>query len=313
MYAANLSGNPPGAVDPTLPSGYGELVAVLESGVTRYEMNYQAFTAMSVSGNTWVNKTLGPFNIAANTMVDTRYEVEATTNTSMPDGDYNQRFGRWVSEGTSSTDMAGSRLIKPAQIGGTHGKHHLMVSNAGGKFYSSATNNMYYNAVVYGYGWGNPGYPMTIEQSSDYLYGHFIVEMRNSSSGNYYADGSAKISSVVTTPQVLYTVGPIDIAADQVVEVRYMAGFNPTGTGYVTLVGKILRTTSPTATTGTEVLKGLSQIFHPYFTYTNMIHSTAERPSTALTGQYYNVIVQRTGGATSCPVMDWGKLEVIKR
>lgn len=226
MYAANLSGNPPGAVDPTLPSGYGELVAVLESGVTRYEMNYQAFTAMSVSGNTWVNKTLGPFNIAANTMVDTRYEVEATTNTSMPDGDYNQRFGRWVSEGTSSTDMAGSRLIKPAQIGGTHGKHHLMVSNAGGKFYSSATNNMYYNAVVYGYGWGNPGYPMTIEQSSDYLYGHFIVEMRNSSSGNYYADGSAKISSVVTTPQVLYTVGPIDIAADQVVEVRYMAGFN---------------------------------------------------------------------------------------
>lgn len=314
MYAANLSGNPPGAVDPTLPAGYGELVAVLESGVTRYETNSQAFVNMAVSGTTFVNKTLGPFNIAANTMVDTRYEAEATTAVPMPVGNYNQRFGRWVSEATSSSDQAGTRLIKPMQLGATHGEHHMTVSHAGGKFYPSAASNKYFNVITYGYGWGNPGYPLEIEQSTANNYGHYIIEMRNSTSGNLYEDGSANISSATSTPQVLYSVGPIDIAANQVVEVRYQAGLAPTaGAGYVTVVGKIIRATSPTATTGTEVLKGLSQLFHPYYTYTNLIHSTAERPSSALTGQYYNVVVQRTGGASSCPVLNWGELEVVKR
>ena len=44
-----------------------------------------------------------------------------------------------------------------------------------------------------------------------------------------------------------------------------------------------------------------------------MNHSTAERPATAQTGQYYNVVAWRTQGAGTIPVVDWGELEVAKR
>lgn len=110
LYGADLNGNTsnPGF---RLPSGYGELVVVLENGVTHTEKYYQNFTQMAVSGNTFVNKTLGPFNIPANTMVDVRYDFEATRSDQTPTGD-NQRIGRWVSEATSATDKAGTRLVR---------------------------------------------------------------------------------------------------------------------------------------------------------------------------------------------------------
>lgn len=110
---------------------------------------------------------------------------------------------------------------------------------------------------------------------------------------------------------MLYSVGPIDIDANQVVELRYQAGFQPTGGTNV--VSKIIRATSPTATTGVEVQKGLTRRMHPSYVYNNIIHSTAEQSTTMLTGQYYNVVILRTSGASTVPIKDWGELEAVKR
>lgn len=146
-------------------------------------------------------------------------------------------------------------------------------------FASGGASNAYFNSVLWAHD-GN-GYAPLVENGGSANYGNYSVELRPYV---YFGqDYSRNITAVDATERVLYSVGPVDIDADQVVEVR-----------------------------GITVQSQLYRKYGPEYVYNNAFHSTAERPATAQTGQYYNVVVSVPSGG-SLPVIDWGELEVVKR
>lgn len=302
-----------GTHDLIVPSGtYGELVAVVERGVTWYQTQV---SKLPFNGANYyvpfspilnVQHTIGPVNVPANSLVDVRFDAEASS--PIPYGAGWQGFGRQVIQGTSATATTATKTLTRQIYGGIiQPKYHSIKSHVGGAFYSTAVNGAYFNSLVYSKGY--TGANLEIETPSSTLYGRMITEIRPNV--GFWQDLTRNVTSLNATPQVLYSVGPININANQVVEVRYQAAFQPSALTYV--VSKIIRATSPTATTGVDVQKVLKRHFHNSFGYTNMNHSTAERPATAQTGQYYNVVAWRTQGAATIPVVDWGELEVAKR
>jgi hypothetical protein len=311
-YGSTLSAGP--EPDFVIPAGYAELVAVVERGVTRYTTTaYQQLPYDSVADkyyvpitgvfSPYVQYSVGPLDIPAGTMADIRFQVEATTET---DWGTNQRLGRKVIYTTSPTSTSGTFANLAIQTGATRTEHHCTFSHAGGIYFATATSGAYLNSVLWAY--GGTLNKFFVETDSSTLYGGFAVELRPYA--GFSQDITRNITTVDGTQRVLYSVGPIDIAADQVVEVRYQAAFQPSAN--VAFDSKIVRATSPTAVTGTEIQRPLYRKFDPSYTYTSAIHSTAERPSTALTGQYYNVVAWLPNGG-SLPVLDWGELEVVKR
>jgi hypothetical protein len=284
------------APDYTVPGG-GELVAVVERGVTRYvttTMNlpqdpYRGGAlkyCVPIDGpNLHVQYSYGPLSVPAGTMVDVRFDIEGTAE--MPNG-YQQRLGRSVIQGTAATSTTGTVLSRQMQSGITQGEHHSTVSHVGGYYYGSAVSNAFFNSVLYAYGNWSTETP----------------------AGNFLQDTTRNITTLDATQRVLYSVGPIDIAANQVVEIRYQGCFQ--ATAQTTVLSRIVRATSPTATTGTTVQATLAHRFHPNYVYDGIVQSTAERPASALTGQYYNVVAYRTTGA-NVTVVDCGELEVVKR
>lgn len=299
--------------DFTLP-GNGEMVAVVERGVTCYSTRTDNLPFSASESKNYVpidgptlhrQYSIGPLTVPAQTMVDVRYDVESTSE--VPVG-YNQRFGRSVIQGTSATATTGNVITRQTQAGITRGEHHATWSHAGGYYYPSSISNAYFNSVTYAYGnWSTE--PLYVEPGSATTYGQMILEMRPYVW--FDQDLTRNFTSINSTEQVLYSVGPLDIDANQVVEVRYQA--TTQATAGVTIISKIIRATSPTATTGVTVQPALARRAHPNYVYNTMAQSTAERPSTAQTGQYYNVVVYRTAGASTCPVTDSGELEVVKR
>lgn len=309
-YGSTLSAGP--EPDFVIPAGYAEIVAVVERGVTRYSTTaYQQLPYDSAAGKyyvptggtQYVQYSLGPLNIPAGTMADIRFQIEGTTETAFGT---TQRLGRKVIYADSTTDTTGVNANIPIQGGATRTEHHMTFSHAGGVYFGAAVSNAYLNSVLWAYdGTINKFF---IETDSSTLYGGYAVELRPYA--GFYQDITRNISTVDATKRVLYSVGPINIAANQVVEIRYQAAFQPTTN--VAFDCQIIRATSATATTGTLVQRPFWRKFDPSYIYTNAIHSTAERPSSALTGQYYNVVAWLPNGG-SLPVMDWGELEVIPR
>lgn len=297
----------------TVPSGpYGELVAVVEQGVTRYETNSYPYLPYSSSYSKYyapatpvVHYTLGPYSIPAQTMVDIRYQVEGTSeqasNTSPT-----PRLGRGIVYAASSSATSGSEILQASQGGiPRYSEHHTTSSHAGGFSFSSAASNAYFNSYVYSKN-VLAGDILKIEGTN---YGHFVAEMRPYK--GFWQDDTRNATSVTsTTGQVLYSVGPINVTNGDVYEVRYTGVFAPTALNAFT--SKIIRATSATATTGTTVQSPLWRKFGPTYYYTNAIHSTAEKITSSANGQYYNVVVSVPSGGT-LPVQDWGELEVIKR
>ncbi|HEY0771309.1 MAG TPA: hypothetical protein VGD31_13345, partial [Sphingobacteriaceae bacterium] len=314
-------GTNPSTPNWTIPGG-GELVAVLESGVSWYKATTMNLTKEPYRGgalkfcvpidgpNLHVQYAVGPVNVPAGSMVDVRHHIQCTSE--VPNGQH-QRLGQNLIQGTSASSTSGLDLSKKSQHGVTWGEHHSTISPVAGAFYSSGVNNAFFNSVLYAYGSWNSE-PLFIDGQSDTLYGDMFVEVRPSSASNFYQDDVANISSLNSTQQVLYSIGPLDIDANQVVEIRYNAAFDPAA-GQTTVISKIVRATSPTATTGTTVQSALARRFHSNYVFSRIVQSTAEKNgSTPLTGQYYNVVAYRTAGASTCPVMTtWGELEVIKR
>lgn len=301
--------------DWTVPAGpYGELVAVLESGVAYYTDNTFSLPFSSTENKYYVPSS--PVlnvqysiqaNIPDNSMVDCRFQSQATSE--VPLGNYRQGFGRQVIQGTSATDVTGVGLNKQIQSGITKGEHHSTMSHVGGVHYSTGITGAYFNGLVYSSGW--TGQPLYIDGPSSSSYGSFSLEVRPYV---YFAqDVTRNISSLDGTQRVVYSVGPLDIAPGQVVEVRYQSAFAPTAG--ITVDSKIVRATSATSTSGVTVQPALARRFHPNYANHNIVHSTADKNTgaTTLTGQYYNVVVWKISGAASCPVNDWGELEVVKR
>lgn len=302
----------------TFPAGnnYGELVAVVERGVERYSSTTHHSPYVSgfgysvpIGGTQYVDNSIGPLTIPANTMVDIRYQIEATAEIAAA-GNPAQTLGRKTIYTTSASGTAGTNFTSPSQHAIQKYEHHDVSSHAGGAFFGAGgATGAYFNSVVWSY--GGSGNPLLVENggSANNLYGNYIVETRPYV---YFGqDLTRNITSVDGTYRVLYAVGPIDIDANQVVEVRYVAAFGAPSS-ITPFNSGIIRASSPTATTGTTVQPVLYRKYGPSYTYNNAIHSTAERPATALTGQYYNVIVRLPSGG-SLPVMDWGELEVVKR
>jgi hypothetical protein len=300
--------------DAVIPAGYAEIVAAVERGVTRYATTaYQQLPYDSGAANYYVPITggfspyvqyaYGPLNIPAGTMVDVRFQVEASTPTNL--GTITQRLGRKVIQTTSATSTSGSFLNLAIQGGATNLEHHATFGSGGGMYFPSAVTGAFFNSVLWAYG---DGTELFIETDSSTLYGGFAVELRPYA--GFWKDTARNIATVDATERVLYSVGPIDVPADQLVEIRYQSAFNPTSR--VSFDSKIVRATSATAVTGTEIQKPLFRYYDPAYTYTNAIHSTAERPTAAANGQYYNVVVWLPSGG-SLPVMDWGQLEVVFR
>ncbi len=312
-YGQTLPQFTPGP-DATIPAGYAEIVAAVERGVTRYATTaYQQLPYDSTEGNYYlpitgafsplVQYAYGPLNIAAGTMVDVRFQVEASTPTNQ--GTLTQRLGRKVIQTTSATSTSGSLLNLAIQGGATNLEHHATFGSGGGAYYPTAVTGAYFNSVLWAYGGGTK---IFIETDSSTLYGGFAVEVRPYA--GFWKDITRNITTVDATQRVLYSVGPIDVPANQLVEIRYQSAFNPTSN--VTFDSKIVRATTATGTTGTELQRPLARHYDPSYTYTNAIHSTAERPAAAANGQYYNVVAWLPNGGT-LPVMDWGQLEVVFR
>ena len=309
-YGSTLSAGP--EPDFVIPAGYGEIAAVVERGVTRYSTTaYQQLPYDSVAGKyyvptggtQYVQYSVGPLSIPAGTMVDVRYQVEATTET---DFGTEQRLGRKVIYGSSTTDTVGVFLNQAIQGGATRTEHHCTFSHAGGAYFATAATGAYFNSAMWAYdGTLSKFY---VETDSSTLYGGYAVELRPYV--GFWQDVSRNITTVDATQRVIYSVGPINIPANQVVEVRYQAAFQPGSN--VAFDSQIIRATSATATTGTVVQRPLYRRYDPSYVYTNAIHSTVERPATAQNGQYYNVVVWLPNGGT-LPVLDWGELEVVFR
>ncbi|MBI5383004.1 MAG: hypothetical protein HZA31_13985 [Opitutae bacterium] len=297
--------------DAVIPAGYGEIIAVQERDVARYatttyrQIPYDTQYYLPITGgfSPYVQYSYGPLNIAAGSMVDVRFQVEASTQ--LGQGTITQRLGRKVIQTTSTTSTTGTVLSAAIQGGATNLEHHYTHSNVSGLYFPNATNGVYFNSVLWAYGNATR---LTIESESSLLYGGFAVEVRPYA--GYWRDSNRNITTVDSTQRVLYSVGPINIPANQVVEVRYQAAFTPSAN--VAFDSKIVRASSPTSTSGTEVQRPFYRKFDPAYTYTNTIHSTAERPSTAANGQYYNIVCWLPSGG-SLPVEDWGQLEVVFR
>ncbi|WP_316813155.1 hypothetical protein [Pedobacter heparinus] len=220
------------------------------------------------------------------------------------------RVGRKTIFTSSASSTAGVNLTSPSQAGMLKFTRHLTSSHAGGAFFNSGgASNAYFNSVLWAHD-GN-GYAPLVENggSSNYLYGNYSVELRPYV---YFGqDLTRNITAVDATERVLYSVGPIDLDANQVVEVRYVGVFGAPAS-IIPFRSKIIKGTSATATTGVTVQSQLYRKYGPEYVYNNAFHSTAERPATAQTGQYYNVVVSLPSGG-SLPVIDWGELEVVKR
>jgi hypothetical protein len=312
-YGQTLPLNTPGP-DATIPAGYGEIVAAVERGVTRYATTtYQQLPYDSTEGKYYVpvastftpkvQYAYGPLDIPAGTMVDVRFQVEASTPTNL--GTITQRLGRKIIQTTSSSSTSGTNLTLAIQGGATNLEHHATFGCGGGMYFPSAVTGAYFNSVLWAYGDGSE---LFIETDSSTLYGGFAVELRPYV--GFWRDTTRNVTTLDSTPRVLYVVGPIDVPADQLVEVRYQAAFQPSAN--VSFDSKIVRGTSATDALGTEIQRPLYRHFDPAYTYTNALHSTAERPTTAVTGQYYKVIAWLPDGG-SLPVLDWGQLEVVFR
>lgn len=296
-------------------SNYGELVAVVERGVERYAStaHYTPYVSgygysIPTNGTLYVDNSIGPLTIPGNTMVDVRYQNEITSNDAMYPAVL--RVGRKTIFTSSASSTAGVNLTSPSQAGMLKFTRHLTSSHAGGAFFNSGgASNAYFNSVLWAHD-GN-GYAPMVENggSSNYLYGNYSVELRPYV---YFGqDLTRDITAVDATERVLYSVGPVDIDANQVVEVRYVGVFGAPAS-IIPFRSKIIRGTSATATTGVTVQSQLYRKYGPEYVYNNAFHSTAERPATAQTGQYYNVVVSLPSGG-SLPVIDWGELEVVKR
>jgi hypothetical protein len=310
-YGQTLPQFTPGP-DATIRTDYAELIAVIERGVTRYATSaYQSLPTdangfyVPVGNSTlYTQYSVGPLTIPADSMVDVRFQVEASTPTNL--GAITQRLGRKVIQTTSSTSTSGTSLQIAAQGGITNLEHHSTYGTGGGIYLTAGATGAYFNSVLWA--WGD-GTKLPIESESSTLYGGFAVEVRPYA-GGYWKDTTRNITTADATQRVLYSVGPIDIPAGKVVEVRYQSAFQPSA--QVSFDSQIVRGTSATAVSGVTVQRPLGTKFHPAYTYTNSIHSTAEQVSTAATGQYYNVVVWLPNGGT-LPVMDWGQLEVVFR
>lgn len=312
-YGQTLPLGTPGP-DMVIPAGYAEIAAVVERGVTRYQTTaYQQipydsgipnyYVPVSSSFNPLVQYSYGPLNIPADTMVDVRFQVEASTYGITQS--QTQRLGRKVIQTTSATSTSGPLLNLAIQGGATGGEHHATFSSGGGMHFPTATNGVHFNSVLWGYGAGSQ---LQIETESSQLYGGFAVELRPYA--GYWKDIARNITTVDATKRVIYSVGPIDIPPGQTIEVRYQAAFQPSAN--VAFDSQIIRGTSATATTGVLVQKPLWRKMDPAYTYTNAIHSTAEQVAAQTNGQYYNVVAWLPNGG-SLPVLDWGQLEVVFR
>jgi hypothetical protein len=320
LYGASLGEG----LNYTLPVGnnYGELVAVVERGVERYSsythnLPYgqfwlpppqKGYFITQMNGTQYVDNSIGPLNIPPYTMVDIRYQIEATAE--IVQGGPTQTLGRKTIYTTLATSTSGTNFTNPSQHGITKYERHDVSSHAGGAYFASTgASNAYFNSVVWSY--GGSGNELQVESGGSAMasYGHFIVETRPYVYFNQ--DYTRNVTSLGSTRQVIYSVGPLDIAANQVVEVRYVGTFGAPAS-ITPFNSMIVRATSPTATTGITVQPALYRKYGPAYTYNNAIHSTAERPASAQTGQYYNVVAWLPSGG-ALPVIDWGELEVVKR
>lgn len=315
VFFAEKLGPVPGDLQLPAGSNYGELVAVVERGVERYSStaHYTPYISgygysIPTNGTLYVDNSVGPLNIPPNTMVDVRYQNEITSNDNMDPEVL--RVGRKTIYTSSASSTAGVNLTSPSQAGMLKFTRHLTSSHVGGAFFASGgASNAYFNSVLWAH--DGKGYAPMVENggSANYLYGNYSVELRPYV---YFGqDYSRNITAVDATERVLYSVGPVDIDADQVVEVRYVGVFGAPAS-IVPFRSRIVRGTSATATTGVTVQSQLYRKYGPSYVYNNAFHSTAERPATAQTGQYYNVVTSVPSGG-SLPVMDWGELEVVKR
>jgi hypothetical protein len=307
-YGATLGGTCP---DFVIPAGYAELVAVVESGVTRYSTTaYQQLPYDSVAGNYYVptggaqlvQYSLGPISVPANTMVDVRFQIEATTETAFGT---EQRLGRKIIYANSASTTVGTFMTVPIQGGAARTEHHFTYGHGAGQYFAAADTNAYFNTVLWSYDGTTP--KLYVETDST-LYGGYAVELRPFV--NFWRDATRNVATLDGTQRVLYSIGPINIPAGQVAEVRYQAAFAPTAN--VAFDSMIIRGTSATAVTGTTVQRALYRKYDPSYVYTNAVHSTAEQVTSAQNGQYYNVVAWLPNGG-SLPVMDWGQLEVVFR
>jgi hypothetical protein len=307
-YGATLGGTCP---DFVIPAGYAELVAVVERGVTRYtttayqQLPYDSGLKMyyvPTGGAQLVQYSLGPINVPADTMVDVRFQIEGTTETDFGTG---QRLGRKIISTTSPTATVGTFMSVPIQGGATRTEHHFTYGHGAGQHFPSADSNAYFNTVLWSY---NGTLPQVYVESDTTLYGGYAVELRPFV--GFWRDATRNVATLDGAQRVLYSIGPINIPAGQVAEVRYQAAFAPTAN--VAFDSMIVRGTSATAVTGTTVQRALYRKYDPSYVYTNAVHSTAEQVTTAQTGQYYNVVAWLPNGG-SLPVMDWGQLEVVFR
>lgn len=304
-----------GSGDITLPAGnYGELVALVQSGVTWQQTQLSALTYNSSEGAYEVpftpvlnvHNSIGPVTVPANSIAEVRYDAEASTNPT-PSNPY-QTYGRNIIEGSSATATTGTNMTKQTQVGITHSEHHSTWSEAGAYTTgATAVGNAYFNSVVYSNGW--EGDYLYLHKGSSRLYNRMALEIRPNLGFN--EDNTNNISTVTGTPQVLYSVGPLNITAGEIYELRYQAAFSMTA--WCTLDAEIVRASSPTATTGTLVQNPLAHGFDPSYYRSNITNSELEQIPTTATGQYYNVVVWTIQGSTSVTAQTWGELEVIKR
>lgn len=305
-YAASLGGSPANA---SVPAGYAEVVGVVERNITRLEDTSFSLTSLPIDATTHVQYSLGPTTIPANTMVDIRFQVEGTSEA--PSSDDHQRLGRYTIQTTSATSTSGSTFTEQSQASvPRYYEHHHTWSHVGGRFYSTETANAFFNSVLYGRGTATTP-ALDIAPQSSTLYGHFVVEMRPTSSGRFWEDKTINATSLSSTQKVIYSVGPISCQPDDVVEVRYVLSLRGPSS-LIPMDTQIIRATSATATSGTVVQRPFYRGVGPGFDYIDVAHSTAEQFTSSASGQYYNLVAWLPNGG-SVTLNDWGELEAVKR
>ena len=97
--------------------------------------------------------------------------------------------------------------------------------------------------------------------------------------------------SVDSSHRVLYSIGPLDLRAGTIVDIKFQAELT-NDLGYVVGIGRyVVRTLSPVSTSGVKVIKAVMSNVTPSEHHKVLVHAGAEEIREDFSSVYYNVVI----------------------
>jgi len=97
--------------------------------------------------------------------------------------------------------------------------------------------------------------------------------------------------SVDRSHQVLYSVGPLNLRAGTIVDIKFQAELTNDLRRIVGIGRYVVRTLSPVSTSGVKVIKAAMSNVTPSEHHKVLVHAGAEEIREDLSGVYYNVVI----------------------